>query len=107
MTDDHPQQAPQADVEAEQRHIDLAYRSLNEMFEQSIRVRDVAAHPGARKPLADHRDGYAAELEDASLRLCTGRLDLDGDSICIGRRHVHDRDQETVVVGWYAPAAIP
>jgi DNA helicase IV len=45
--------------------------------------------------------------EDAELGLCFGRLDVETmrRPLYIGRRWVHDEDQQQLVVNWQAPAA--
>src|SRR3954451_1665578 len=45
--------------------------------------------------------------EDAELGLCFGRLDVETMRrlLYIGRRWVHDEDQQQLVVNWQAPAA--
>src|SRR6266567_3736997 len=58
-------------------------------------------------------DAWAAKrlrtFEDAEQGLCFGRLDFEQLSrpFYIGRRWVHDEDQQQVVVNWQAPAARP
>ena len=48
-------------------------------------------------------------FEDAERGLCFGRLDLEGvgRALYVGRRWVHDDEQEPLVVNWQAPAARP
>ena len=48
-------------------------------------------------------------FEDAERGLCFGRLDLDTTPLplYVGRRWVHDDDNELLVVNWQAPAARP
>ena len=50
-----------------------------------------------------------ATFSDAEQGLCFGRLDLDEAArpLYVGRRWVHDDEQEVVVVNWQAPAARP
>src|SRR5215475_7861153 len=69
---------------------------------------------------ADHVDGEIAQaavgawaakrlrtFEDAERGLCFGRLDVETirRPLYIGRRWVHDEDQQQLVVNWQAPAA--
>src|SRR5882672_5016303 len=56
-------------------------------------------------------DAWAAKrlrtFEDAERGLCFGRLDLEtiARPLYIGRRWVHDEEQQQLVVNWQAPAA--
>src|ERR687886_1642144 len=79
-------------------------------------MRDVVARAG------DNADGEVAQaaldawasrrlvtFEDADRGLCFGRLDFETVErpLYVGRRWVHDEDQQQVVVNWQAPAARP
>src|SRR4051812_23297034 len=50
-----------------------------------------------------------APFSDGGRGLCFGRLDLDEARrpLYVGRRWVHDDEQQVVVVNWQAPAARP
>jgi DNA helicase IV len=95
------------DLQGEQRYVDRAYEHLE-------RMRQVVAGAG------DRVDGEVAQAamgawaakrlrtyEDAELGLCFGRLDVETmrRPLYIGRRWVHDDDQQQLVVNWQAPAA--
>jgi DNA helicase IV len=95
------------DLETEQRYVDRAYEHLE-------RMRQVVAGAG------DRVDGEVAQAamgawaakrlrtyEDAELGLCFGRLDVETmrRALYIGRRWVHDEEQQQLVVNWQAPAA--
>jgi len=91
----------------EQEYVDRAYAQLERMR---------AAVAGA----ADRVDGEVAQaamdawaarrlrtFEDAERGLCFGRLDLEAIErpLYVGRRWVHDEEQQQLVVNWQAPAA--
>jgi DNA helicase IV len=48
-----------------------------------------------------------SSLEDDTKPLCFGRIDGDGETHYIGRRHVKDERDEPMVIDWRAPAATP
>ena len=50
-----------------------------------------------------------APIEDAERGLCFGRLDFEqiARPLYVGRRWVHDEEQQQLVVNWQAPAARP
>jgi DNA helicase IV len=95
------------DLENEQGYVDRAYEHLE-------RMRQVVAGAG------DRVDGEVAQAamgawaakrlrtyEDAERGLCFGRLDVETmrRALYIGRRWVHDEEQQQLVVNWQAPAA--
>jgi DNA helicase IV len=95
------------DLQAEQRYVDRAYEHLE-------RMRQVVAGAGDKvdgEVAQAAMDAWAAKrlrtFEDAELGLCFGRLDVETmrRPLYIGRRWVHDEDQQQLVVNWQAPAA--
>ncbi|HTR32926.1 MAG TPA: hypothetical protein VMH47_03525, partial [Gaiellaceae bacterium] len=95
------------ELAAEQAYVDRAYAHLERMR---------AAVAGA----ADRVDGEVAQaamdawaarrlrtFEDAERGLCFGRLDIETlqRPLYVGRRWVHDEEQQQLVVNWQAPAA--
>jgi DNA helicase IV len=95
------------DLQAEQRYVDRAYEHLE-------RMRQVVAGAGDRvdgEVAQAAMDAWAAKrlrtYEDAERGLCFGRLDVETmrRPLYIGRRWVHDEDQQQLVVNWQAPAA--
>jgi DNA helicase IV len=95
------------DLHSEQRYVDRAYEHLE-------RMRQVVAGAGDKvdgEVAQAAMDAWAAKrlrtYEDAERGLCFGRLDLETmrRPLYIGRRWVHDEDQQQLVVNWQAPAA--
>jgi DNA helicase IV len=95
------------ELESEQRYVDRAYEHLE-------RMRQVVAHAGDKvdgEVAQAAMDAWAARrlrtYEDAERGLCFGRLDVETmrRPLYIGRRWVHDEDQQQLVVNWQAPAA--
>jgi DNA helicase IV len=95
------------DLETEQRYVDRAYEHLE-------RMRQVVAGAGDRvdgEVAQAAMDAWAAKrlrtYEDAERGLCFGRLDVETmrRALYIGRRWVHDEEQQQLVVNWQAPAA--
>ena len=95
------------DLPAEQRYVDRAYEHLE-------RMRQVVAGAGDRvdgEVAQAAMDAWAARrlrtYEDAERGLCFGRLDVETmrRPLYIGRRWVHDEEQQQLVVNWQAPAA--
>ena len=95
------------ELETEQRYVDRAYEHLE-------RMRQVVAGAGDRvdgEVAQAAMDAWAAKrlrtYEDAERGLCFGRLDVETmrRPLYIGRRWVHDEDQQQLVVNWQAPAA--
>jgi DNA helicase IV len=97
------------DLPSEQAYVDRAYEHLERMRAA------VAAAPGKidDEVLGSYLDAWATRrlltFEDAERGLCFGRLDLESIAkpLYVGRRWVHDEDQQMVVVNWQAPAARP
>ncbi|HEV8463101.1 MAG TPA: UvrD-helicase domain-containing protein [Gaiellaceae bacterium] len=97
------------DLVNEQEYVDRAYAHLE-------RMRDIVASAGDKvdgEVAAAAMDAWAAKrlrtFEDAERGLCFGRLDLEtiARPLYIGRRWVHDEEQQQLVVNWQAPAARP
>ncbi|MCW2966160.1 MAG: Superfamily and helicase-like protein [Actinomycetia bacterium] len=95
------------DLRAEQRYVDRAYEHLE-------RMRQIVAGAGDKvdgEVAQAAMDAWAAKrlrtYEDAQLGLCFGRLEVESmrRPLYIGRRWVHDEDQQQLVVNWQAPAA--
>jgi AAA domain/UvrD-like helicase C-terminal domain len=97
------------DLQTEQAYVDLAYDHLERMRLAVTRAGDAVDGEVAQAAM----DAWAARrlrtYEDAERGLCFGRLDFEqlARPLYIGRRWVHDEDQQQVVVNWQAPAARP
>ncbi len=97
------------DLHTEQAYVDQAYDHLERMRSAVARAGDGVDGEVAQAAM----DAWAARrlrtYEDAERGLCFGRLDFEQVSrpLYIGRRWVHDEDQQQVVVNWQAPAARP
>jgi DNA helicase IV len=97
--------APDAELDAEQAHIDLAYDCLDFMRERAVQL--LAAAP-ADLDLQSTLKRRINQLTDTGRALCFGRLDTEeGERWHIGRRHVENEASEPVVVEWRAPIAVP
>ncbi len=106
-----------ADRAAEQAHLDLVYRRLDQLVEAAqqqlaaVRRTGSVGTPQARS----ERDAFATTLEHriAQLRavqdrLVFGRLDLrSGERHHIGRVGISDEHQDKLLVDWRAPVAAP
>jgi DNA helicase IV len=97
------------ELSTEQEYVDRAYVHLE-------RMRDVVASAGDKvdgEVAQAAMDAWAAKrlrtFEDAERGLCFGRLDIEtiARPLYIGRRWVHDEEQQQLVVNWQAPAARP
>ncbi|MCK4176907.1 HelD family protein [Aciditerrimonas ferrireducens] len=110
-----------AELAAEQAHVDRAYRRLEELrreVEEALRA-VLAEGRGGTHQFREERDVIVrtslARLQQLDLgdqALCFGRIDRrrpDGEveTFHIGRLGVSDRDQEPLVVDWRAPVAEP
>src|SRR5579884_3223363 len=93
----------------EQAYVDRAYEQLDRIRETVER----AGNAGISELAALALEAWSAKrlqtFMDAERGLCFGRLDLDGIAkpLYVGRRWVHDEDQEVLVCNWQAPAARP
>jgi DNA helicase IV len=103
LTPVHPE------LPTEQAYVDRAYACLERMREVVARAGDNAHGEVAQAAL----DAWAVRrlhtYEDAERGLCFGRLDFEdvAHPLYVGRRGVHDEEQQQVVVNWQAPAARP
>jgi DNA helicase IV len=97
------------DLAAEQEYLDRAYEHLDRMRDALAHASDVAVGEVAALALERWSARRLRTFEDAERGLCFGRLDLDelAKPLYVGRRWVHDDDQEVVVCNWQAPAARP
>ena len=101
------------DLEAEQAHLDLAYRCLATMRERAEQAADLAASGAAQEvdsAIAEwHLRRRVRELTVDVPGLAFGRVDHDDarTSYHVGRRHVEGDDGATLVVDWRAPVATP
>jgi len=95
------------ELETEQRYVDRAYEHLERMRQVLAGAGDKVDGEVAQAAM----DAWAAKrlrtYEDAERGLCFGRLDVETmrRPLYIGRRWVHDEDQQQLVVNWQAPAA--
>jgi DNA helicase IV len=93
------------ELEAEQQHVELAYRHLDRM---KARAEQLLAAAPADPDLEASLKRRVFQLTDNGRALCFGRIDTaHGDVWHIGRRHVEDENSDPVVVEWRAPVAIP
>ena len=100
---------PHPELGAEQAYIDRAYGFLDRMREVLLRAPDAGEAEMAALALERWIAERLRTYVDAERGLCFGRIDVDGASrpLYVGRRWVHDDDQDVVVVNWQAPAARP
>jgi DNA helicase IV len=97
------------DVAAEQAYIDHAYECLDRMRTLVERAADAGEAEFAQAVIEAWSMRRLQTFADAERGLCFGRFDLEGGArpLYVGRRWVHDADQDVVVVNWQAPAAKP
>jgi DNA helicase IV len=97
------------DLPAEQAYVDHAYECLDRMREVVERAADATDSEVAALALEAWAVRRLKTFEDAERGLCFGRLDLETTPapLYVGRRWVHDDDNELLVVNWQAPAARP
>src|SRR3954466_661254 len=97
------------DLPAEQTYLDEAYAHLDRMRETLAHAAGAAVGEVAALALEKWSAKRLQTFEDAERALCFGRLDLDeiAKPLYVGRRWVHDDDQDVVVCNWQAPAARP
>ena len=133
-TTDRAVTAPEDGIEHEQRYVGVLYERLDDLWaetKESLR-RALRETDGTPQGLTN-RDVAAARYSDrlqqlgaAEYGLCFGRLDFDPgrprtphadgeqdgraadpDRLYIGRLGIYDRDFETLLIDWRAPAARP
>ncbi|MDQ3821825.1 MAG: AAA family ATPase, partial [Actinomycetota bacterium] len=97
------------ELEAEQAYVDRAYELLDRMRALLERAPDAGEGEIAALALERWARERLRTYVDAERGLCFGRIDVDGAKrpLYVGRRWVHDDDQDVVVVNWQAPAARP
>jgi DNA helicase IV len=97
------------ELEAEQAYVDRAYAELDRMRETVARAGNAADNEVAALALEAWAVRRLRTFEDAERGLCFGRLDLESSPrpLYVGRRWVHDDEQEVLVCNWQAPAARP
>lgn len=93
------------ELDAEQQHIDLAYRHLDRM---RAKARQLLSEPLGDPDLEANLKRRVFELTDTGRPLCFGRIDEENGAVWhIGRRHVEDANADPVVVEWRTPVAVP
>ena len=106
------------DLAAEQHFISTLYARLDEMRQDTVRLRDTYLRdsdgtPGGRVQRDIAYAGHAQTLIDLNVaedKLCFGRLDTTaGDSLHIGRMGIFSSgaDREQLLMDWRAPSARP
>jgi DNA helicase IV len=97
------------DLPAEQAYVDHAYGCLDRMRAVVERAADATDSEVAALALEAWAVRRLRTFEEADRGLCFGRLDLETTPkpLYVGRRWVHDEDNELLVVNWQAPAARP
>ncbi len=97
------------DLPSEQAYVDHAYDCLDRMRGVVERSADATDSEVAALALEAWAVRRLRTFEDAERGLCFGRLDLETTPrpLYVGRRWVHDDDNELLVVNWQAPAARP
>ncbi|HET7145841.1 MAG TPA: hypothetical protein VFI10_01485 [Gaiellaceae bacterium] len=93
----------------EQAYVDHAYACLDRMRSTLERSQDSMATEFAALAMEAWIKRRHRTFLDAERGLCFGRLTLDEAPrpLYVGRRWVHDDEQEVLVVNWQAPAARP
>ena len=105
------------EIQAEQAHVDSAYRRLDAMREQAKLIASDVIQRGKggthqarleRDVLVSTSARRLAQLSIGSEALVFGRIDnKEAEKYYIGRLAVSDGDQEPLVVDWRAPVAEP
>jgi DNA helicase IV len=100
---------PHPELEREQAYVDHAYACLDKMRATLEGAQDRMATEFAALAIEAWMKRRQKTFLDAERGLCFGRLSLDGLArpLYVGRRWVHDDEQEVLVVNWQAPAARP
>jgi DNA helicase IV len=95
------------DLQTEQRYVDRAYEHLERMRQVVAGASDKVDGEIAQAAMGAWAAKRLRTYEDAELGLCFGRLDVETmrRPLYIGRRWVHDEEQQQLVVNWQAPAA--
>ncbi len=97
----------QRELADEQAYTDFAYECLEAMRRRTAKAlrTDAIANEADREDFERMMQARLADLEEET-SLTIGRVDqLDGETYYIGRRHVHDENQDPVVIDWRAPVA--
>ncbi|MDX6452077.1 MAG: hypothetical protein QOH16_2126 [Gaiellaceae bacterium] len=94
-------------MQTEQRYVDRAYEHLERMRQVVAGASDRVDGEVAQAAMGAWAAKRLRTYEDAELGLCFGRLDVETmrRPLYIGRRWVHDEEQQQLVVNWQAPAA--
>ncbi|HEY8705374.1 MAG TPA: UvrD-helicase domain-containing protein [Gaiellaceae bacterium] len=97
------------ELAAEQAYVDHAYACLDRMRATLERTGNSMATEFAAIAMEAWAKRRVRTFQDAEQGLCFGRLTLDGTPrpLYVGRRWVHDDDQDLLVINWQAPAARP
>jgi DNA helicase IV len=100
---------PHPELQQEQAYLDHAYECLDRMRTTLEGAQDRMATEFAALAIEAWMKRRQKTFVDAERGLCFGRLSLDGllRPLYVGRRWVHDENQDVVVVNWQAPAARP
>jgi len=97
------------ELQQEQAYVDHAYECLDRMRATLEGAQDRMATEFAAVAIEAWMKRRQKTFVDAERGLCFGRLTLDALArpLYVGRRWVHDDDQDVLVVNWQAPAARP
>jgi DNA helicase IV len=95
------------DLKTEQRYVDRAYEHLERMRQVVAGAGDKVDGEVAQAAMGAWAAKRLRTYEDAERGLCFGRLDVETmrRALYIGRRWVHDEEQQQLVINWQAPAA--
>jgi DNA helicase IV len=97
------------ELQQEQAYVDHAYECLDKMRSTLEGAQDRMATEFAALAIEAWMKRRQKTFVDAERGLCFGRLTLDAlaNPLYVGRRWVHDDNQDVLVVNWQAPAARP
>jgi DNA helicase IV len=97
------------ELHEEQAYVDHAYDCLEKMRKTLEGAQDRMATEFAALAIEAWIKRRQKTFVDAERGLCFGRLSLDelARPLYVGRRWVHDDEQDVLVVNWQAPAARP